>query len=247
VRKNNQKSGKFRTGRKAGIWLALCFALGLHAIFLLLPVTGKLALKEELRAPIELQLTTFKAQPPVLPIPAPEPEPPLPEPVPEPVSEPLPEPATNPVERQAEVEPAEALRPPLPTNRVARQPQPDLDKMTAPEKSVLTSTILARQFISEESVTDKLFGRPLVQNSGELQKEFHYPLRPDLLEMLDQPVPDLPFAYTPGLVRFAYDPGIKGDLQRFWDVITPEFGWRTRYGTEVKCALILVIVGCAWK
>ena len=28
---------------------------------------------------------------------------------------------------------------------------------------------------------------------------------------------------------------------------TPEFGWRTRYGTEVKCALILVIVGCAWK
>ena len=65
--------------------------------------------------------------------------------------------------------------------------------------------------------------------------------------MLDQPLPDLPFAYTHGLVNFAYEPGVKGDLQRFWDVITPEFGWRTKYGTEVKCILILVVAGCAWK
>lgn len=119
--------------------------------------------------------------------------------------------------------------------------------MSEAEKKVLTSTILARQYITEESAADRLFGKPLVKDSSDVQKEFHYPPRPNLREMLDQPLPDVPFAYTPGLVHFAYDPGAKGDLQRFWDVITPEFGWRTRYGTEVKCALILVIVGCAWK
>jgi len=68
-----------------------------------------------------------------------------------------------------------------------------------------------------------------------------------MIDMLDQPMPDVPFAYTPGLIYFAYDPGLKGDIQRFWDVITPEFGWRTKYGTEVRCKLILVIVGCGWK
>jgi hypothetical protein len=65
--------------------------------------------------------------------------------------------------------------------------------------------------------------------------------------MLDQPLPDVPFAYTPDLVYFAYEPGVKGDLQRFWDIITPEFGWRTKYGTEVKCGLLLVIIACGWK
>ena len=65
--------------------------------------------------------------------------------------------------------------------------------------------------------------------------------------MLDQPMPDLPFAYTRGLVKFAYDPGLKGDLQRFWDVITPEFGWRTKNGTEFRCIWVLIIGGCGWK
>ena len=119
--------------------------------------------------------------------------------------------------------------------------------MSEPEKRLLTSTILARQFITEESATDQLFGKPLQQPGTELYKEFHYPLRPDLLTMLDKPIPDVPFDYTPGLVYFAYDPGVKGDLQRFWDVITPEFGWRTKYGTEVRCVLVLVLVGCGWK
>jgi len=65
--------------------------------------------------------------------------------------------------------------------------------------------------------------------------------------MLEQPLPDMPFAYTPGLVNFDYDPGVKGDLQRFWDVITPEFGWRTNNGTEFKCVWVLVIAACGWK
>lgn len=52
--------------------------------------------------------------------------------------------------------------------------------------------------------------------------------------------------HTPGLIRFAYATGMKGDLHRFWDAITPEFGGITKYGTEIKCKWVLVIVGCAW-
>ena len=68
-----------------------------------------------------------------------------------------------------------------------------------------------------------------------------------MLTMLNRPMQDLPFEYTPGLVHFAYVPGVRGDLQRFWDVITPEFGWRTNNGTEVRCKLLLVVIGCGWK
>ena len=115
------------------------------------------------------------------------------------------------------------------------------------ERRELTNSILTRQFITEESVTDKLFGKQVLQQPSEFQKEFHYPVRRSMITMLDQPMQELPFAFTPGLIHFAYDPGVKGDLQRFWNVITPEFGWRTKYGTEVRCTWMLVIVGCGWK
>jgi len=111
----------------------------------------------------------------------------------------------------------------------------------------MTNTILARQFITEESVTDQIFGKQSQQKHTELIKEFHYPVRPDMLVMLKRPMQELPFAYTPGLINFAYEPGVKGDLQRFWDVITPEFGWITDNGTEFKCKWLLVIAGCGWK
>jgi hypothetical protein len=136
---------------------------------------------------------------------------------------------------------------PVKTSPVARNLRPDLDSMSEPEKKQLKNTILARQFFTEESAVEQLFGKPLPQHNTEIRKEFHYPLRPDLIAMLDQPLPEMPFAYTPDLVYFAYAPGVKGDFQRFWDVITPEFGWRTKYGTEVKCIMVLVIIGCGWK
>ena len=224
------------------VWLAIFCALGLHAIILILPITRSVPVSEIQRAPIELQLPTFSPPAPV-PLAA----------LPEPASLP-PSPATGIPAEPPEVEPAkprEAVptthEPPPTASLVARKWQHGLDSMSEPEKRLLTSTILARQFITEESATDQLFGKPLQQPGTELYKEFHYPLRPDLLTMLDKPIPDVPFDYTPGLVYFAYDPGVKGDLQRFWDVITPEFGWRTKYGTEVRCVLVLVLVGCGWK
>ena len=36
------------------------------------------------------------------------------------------------------------------------------------------------------------------------------------------------------------------DLQRFWDKLTPEFGWRTKNRTKVQCRWVLVIVACGW-
>ena len=125
--------------------------------------------------------------------------------------------------------------------------QPDLETMNNIERRQLTNTILTRQFFTEESAVDQLFGKPLPQHNTEIQKEFHYTLRQNMISRLDQPLPEVPFAYVSDLVYFAYEPGVKGDLQRFWDVITPEFGWRTKYGTEVKCVLVLVIIGCGWK
>ena len=242
-----QKSMQTRTGRKAGIWLALCCALALHAIFLLLPIASKTPPEDTSHTVIELQLTTFNSQPPALPEPVPEPETLPPEPDPERETIVMSDqPATTP-ENETEVQLAVVEPPPVKTIPVARNLRADLDSMNEPEKKQLMSTILARQFFTEKSAADQLFGKPLPQHNTEIRKEFHFPLRPDLVAMLDQPLPEVPFTYTPDLVYFAYDPGVKGDFQRFWDVITPEFGWRTKYGTEVKCIMILVIIGCGWK
>jgi hypothetical protein len=242
----SQKAIRNRRGKKSRIGLAFVIALGFHALILILPLTGKTPVSERTLTQVEVRLTTFTT--PALTPPA---ETTLPEPIPEPEQVPEPEPPTEPIESMVEskpdtkpVEPEPAEPMPLPQITELRR---DMDSMTATERSRLTSTILSRQFITEETAADKIFGKSFELNSTAPQKDFHYPIRPDLLVMLDQPMQELPFAYTPGLVHFAYDPGVKGDLQRFWDVITPEFGWRTKYGTEVRCIWILVIVGCGWK
>jgi len=119
--------------------------------------------------------------------------------------------------------------------------------ITQPMIRAQTDIILSQQFITEGTVIDRIFNKPLNWQHAKTRSEFRFPARPGLLTMLDRPMQDLPFEYTPGLVHFAYAPGVRGDLQRFWDVITPEFGWRTNSGTEVRCILLLVIVGCGWK
>lgn len=235
-------SEKIWTGNKTGIWLALLAALSMHVVVLFLPLSKQLAVSESPDALIEVQLTTHSTPPDPQQTEM-EAEPPLPEirPVPKP------EPIENVAEVKSEPEPP-VSQPPV----MASIPQtPDLNNkpetMDRLDRKVSINSILSRQFISEAPVSDIIFGKQLPQQSSELQKEFHYPVRQNMITMLAKPMQELPFAYTPGLVHFAYDPGVKGDLQRFWDVITPEFGWRTRYGTEVRCIWMLVIVGCGWK
>jgi len=222
-----------------GIWLALLIALGLHALILLLPLSGPKTEPAPSVALIELQIV--KPEPPpvaddILPV-TPEP-PPSPALLPTPMAQEVPAP---PAKKQPEVA---AATPPA-TTLVPNEHDPEL--MSKAEKRRLTHTILSSQFITEESAADQLFGKPIARYNVEKQQEFHYPEKDNLATILNQPMQELPFEYTPGLVYFAYDPGIRGNLQRFWDTITPEFGWITRYGTEVKCKWVLVIAACGWK
>jgi hypothetical protein len=190
---------------------------------------------------IELQLTSFEPAPGKLEAVDAEPiEKPIPEP--DPILEKNPQPPENPV-----VKIDENVAEPQTTVSAVSPKQRDFDQMSPSAKTQLTNTLLSRQFISEPSSADQIFGKPLPLTQPAPHAEFHYPIQPNMLSMLDKPMQDLPFEYTEGLIHFAYDPGVKGDLQRFWDVITPEFGWFTRHGTEVRCKLILVIAGCAWK
>ena len=60
-------------------------------------------------------------------------------------------------------------------------------------------------------------------------------------------VPDqLPFGNGPRFVVASYDPGVIGDVQRFFDAVTLEKEWVTKNGTRVKCACVLILAGCGW-
>lgn len=225
---------------KAGIWLALVIALGVHLLVLLLPIGDKLQESTPSATRIELQLTAFvpaQVTPEtILPEPLPE-HLPEPLPAPEPIEEPLPEPFDEVLETIASTPPPPTL---TPINR-------DIEQMNQADKTRLTNTILSTQFITRPTAAEQIFGKPLQPQQPDPIAEFHYPQQPNLVAMLDKPMQNLPFEYKQGLVYFAYAPGVKGDLQRFFDDITPEFGWITRYGTEVKCVWVLVIGACAWK
>jgi hypothetical protein len=234
-----------RTGKKTAIRLSIFLALGLHAVFLYLPLHLKTQQAETNEVLIEMQLTK-RVPVPTAPEPLvqaeeispPEPDP---EPIPEKIAEPIKQVAELPVETQ---EPEQSLNTTSSTIPYARK---NFVEMDATQRQHVANSILSRQFIKEESLTEQLFGKPSVVTTTDHAAEFHQPARASMITMLNQPMPDLPFAYQENLIYFAYDPGVKGDLQRFWDVITPEFGWRTKYGTEVKCIWVLVIAACGWK
>lgn len=235
---HEQSSSKtrFRSGEKTRILPFFLLAAGLHAVILFLPASRQTPFAEDGRTQIEIELITVTQQPQALPEPAQLPE----------VGAPVVEPVVQPVKRmvQAKVEEIPAVPE---TEIMPDNISSDFDMLSVSEKKQLAHSILSAQFITEESVTDKIFGKQFDLEIADPQKEFHFPVRQSMIAMLDQPIPEIPFAYTPGLVRFAYAPGVKGDLQRFWDVITPEFGWRTKNGTEFKCIWVLIVGGCGWK
>jgi len=222
-----------------GIWLAMLIALGLHGLILLLPLSGQKTDTTPVSAQIELRLTKF--EPPAVAreifLTEPEPLPPS-APLPTPIVQDKPVPLVKaPAQVAASTPPAATIKP------IERE----LRQMTPVEKTRLTHTILSSQFITDESAADQLFGPAIARYNTETRTEFHYPEKDNLVAMLDQPMQDLPFEYRPGLIHFAYAPGLKGDLQRFWDVITPEFGMITDHGTEIRCMWVLVIAACGWK
>jgi len=215
-----------RTRKNNGIWAALAFALLLHGLFLLLPLTNTTPIVSDGER-IELELIALLPElPPMVEI----------------TTEPFPltEATQSPLPTE---KPKQFASPPVPVEPAQRQPV----TLTKHKPVDDTAIILSRQFITEETKAERLFGKTLAIDQSVMQREFHFPARPDLLAMLSTPMQDLPFEYTPGLVHFSYAPGVRGDLQRFWDVITPEFGWRTKNGTEFRCVWLLVVAGCGWK
>lgn len=220
---------------RARIWSALALASLLHLLFLLLPTGAGERAAPLQNDPVEIWLTDT-AQP--------ESEPAMASPdedagVARAVADPP---------RKARV--ADSVRREASTATPLAEPAPPaqhFERLTEAQKRRMASAIRSRYQFGEETVGEQIFGRRLDSGSAMARKDFQWPERSDLISMLDQPLPEVPFAYTPGLVRFAYDPGVRGDLQRFWDVITPEFGWRTDNGTEFKCVWVLVIAACGWK
>lgn len=68
----------------------------------------------------------------------------------------------------------------------------------------------------------------------------------NLLTTLDRPLPQLPFESGEMGLNF-YSAGFRGTLERGLDKISPEFGFVTSFGLEVKCVYVLVIVSCGWR
>ncbi|MEM7704651.1 MAG: hypothetical protein AAF358_03810 [Pseudomonadota bacterium] len=68
----------------------------------------------------------------------------------------------------------------------------------------------------------------------------------NLLTELDGPLPQLPFEPGEMGLRF-YSAGVKGDIARTFDRITPEFGFVTNFGLEVRCKYVLIVVSCGWR
>ncbi|MEM9531011.1 MAG: hypothetical protein AAGA23_08830 [Pseudomonadota bacterium] len=67
----------------------------------------------------------------------------------------------------------------------------------------------------------------------------------NMLQSLDRPTPLLPFEPGDMGVNF-YPNGVQGDVARLFDRITPEFGFVTSFGLEVKCKYVLIVVSCGW-
>jgi hypothetical protein len=250
---------QFRIGKKTTIGLSVLLALSLHIGFLFIPLHLKIQQTQTTGVLVELQLAKRAPEStPPAPLVQPEeiaPAEPEPETEPEPMAELTPEPLPE-ILRESPRQVAEfqagTPQPKAEQNQeTAATPIPTTRKnfveMDETQRQSLTSSLLTRQFINDESVTEQLFGKSSALATTDHAAEFHYPAWGNMITMLDQPMPNLPFAYQENLIYFAYDPGVKGDMQRFWDVITPEFGWRTKYGTEVKCIWVLVIAACGWK
>jgi len=242
-------SEHLRTGKGTAICFSFLLAMGLHAVFLMLPLLPDLPKPEAGEVRIDLQFSKVPAEPtePPKPVALTIPEAPEPEPAPEPEQIPVPE--NEPVKQITEMPVEQEISEPVSASiesasHYSRKP---LEQMDDNEKQRLTHSLLSRQFINDESVTEQLFGKPLLSREPDNVADFQIPVRTNMITLLDKPMPDLPFAYQEGLVHFAYDPGVRGDLQRFWDVITPEIAFRTKYGTEVRCIWVLIIGGCAWK
>ena len=118
------------------------------------------------------------------------------------------------------------------------EPKPVTDEPSLPTR------ILASPYLEEESTGAKLFSTRLAPDQAE--SVFHFRERPTMVSALNSVPDQLPFGNGPRFVVASYDPGVIGDVQRFFDAVTLEKEWVTKNGTRVKCAWVLILAGCGW-
>ena len=179
-----------RTGNKTSMWLAFAVALGLHLLILLAPISRHGPPADNEPALLELQLTKLTPAPPAIEIPQ---EMTLPDMIPEPV--------------EAVVK--SVTEPPLAQEKTPVQPElTSIEPILDQKKRRLSRTILSARLLPEESEADKIFGVQMAPPEQPNYAKFNRPIGQNMISMLDQPMQELPFAYTPGLVHFSYDPGV---------------------------------------
>lgn len=137
-----------------------------------------------------------------------------------------------------------AQKPPIPEFEQAQQPEPAQTKLeSTPEPEPLPSAADLMSSLRKFRLSDDrlyLAGPPppQIRLLGE-------PPPGDVMLALQHRLPQLPFGST-GLDLAFYSNGTRGDLERFGDAITQEFGFQTRFGTRVKCVVMVVLLVCSW-
>jgi len=135
---------------------------------------------------------------------------------------------------------------------VAEPPDPDPVQPTSqvPATEIvkdipaLRTRILASPYLEEEPLAANLFSIRTESNGTE--SVFHFRDRPTLDYVLNLSPEQLPFANGPRFEVASYTPGVVGDVQRFFDIVTLEKEWVTKNGTRVKCGWVLIFAGCGW-
>ncbi len=153
----------------------------------------------------------------------------------EPAPEPLPEP------EPPEPPPLEAVEPVELAELPAPEPEPP-----EPEPAVKPQ-ISAYRILSD--LREKQNSDPLTSFDTGVQedrRDYYVRYQPSVEDVLNEPSLQLPFRDTRIYLVNSYDPGLMGDVQRFFDDVTVPFGFTTKNNTRVQCAWILVIAGCSW-
>ncbi len=215
--------------------VALCIGLAVHALLLLIPLTA------DPDNPAGHTVTvTLDHTPPPRPVPqrrappdtplAALPAPPDPADIP-----PVPDDTPPPVLAEAPVAP----EPPPPA-----RPMPVTPAAPSTARPALSATRLMAEPLLEDGPTPlELFGPSREAPAPTLA--YTVPERRGLDEMLETPLPELPFT-DPELIDFMYAGDITGEAHRLFDKATPVFGWTSKTGFKIRCRFVLIAIGCGW-
>ncbi|WP_395374584.1 hypothetical protein [Marinicella sp. W31] len=250
----------YRSGlakKKWDYWLKhLLLSLAIMMFVLAVPIRWGV----EWRPPAEKQIQIEIDKTPQTPVVEPQPEiieepiePPVEEVIPPPVIEipeeqPEPMPATQAGEMTPEVPPLEEAVPQPTTQETPQQSAEQPNQQSAEQvnqdstETTINSGIIFNsiQNIDKDiSIHEDFMAAPKTQGfksrqweATDLQSDIPY-----VNNETDKPRVDMNF----------YAPGFEGSIERFFDKITVEKEFTTKYGTKIKCAMVGILMACSWK